>query len=125
MRSLDTALALAQTVLQIVESRIELFGVEYRLEKARLAALMGFVCLAAASFVLAGVAAIVALALTVPEDYQALTMLGVSMLFLVMLAVSVFAAYVLMDQKKTPFTETRQELRKDAECLASALRKKK
>lgn len=125
MDALRNAAALSQTLLQMLESRLELFGVEYRFEKARLAALVGFACLASASLVLAGVAAIVALALATPEQYQTLVLAGISVAFLAVLLVSIAMAVYLMDHKRTPFTETRLELRKDAECLASLLKKKK
>ncbi|GHC01213.1 phage holin family protein [Cerasicoccus arenae] len=125
MKALETAGALGQTLLQILEARIELFGVEYRFEKARLAALVGFACLAAASLVLAGVAGIVALAMATPEHYQTLVMAAVSGFFLLILVLSIAAAVYLMDHKRTPFTETRSELRKDAQCISSLLKKRK
>lgn len=125
MEALRNATALGQTLLQMLESRLELFGVEYRFEKARLAALVGFACLASASLVLAGVAAIVALALATPERYQTLVMAAVSGAFLLLLIFCIAAAFFLMDHKRTPFSETRRELRKDAECLSSMLRKRK
>jgi len=125
MKSLDTALALAQTLLQIIESRLELFGVEYRLEKTRLVALIGLACVAAASFILAAVAAIVALALYVPPQYQAATLLAVSGLFVILLAGCLIAVYKLLDQNRAPFQTTRDELKKDAECLASAMKNRK
>ncbi|WP_309381877.1 phage holin family protein [Cerasicoccus frondis] len=125
MSPLESASAIGQTLLQMLESRIELFGVEYRLEKARLAALVGVACLAAASLVLAGVAGIVGLAMATPERYQTLVMLGVCLFFLLVLGLCIGAAFYLMDHKRTPFTETRRELRKDVQCLSSVMKKKK
>ncbi|WP_269537435.1 phage holin family protein [Cerasicoccus fimbriatus] len=125
MNPLESAGAIGQTLLQMLESRIELFGVEYRMEKARLAALVGVACLAASSLVLAGVAGIVALAMATPEKYQTFVMAAVCFFFLVILGACIGAAFYLMDQKRTPFSETRQELRKDVACLSSVLKKKK
>jgi len=125
MDAFRNAAALGKTLLQILETRMELFGVEYRFEKARLAALVGFACLAAASFVLAGVAGIVALALATPERYQTLVMAAVSGAFVLLLIICIAAAVYLMDHKRTPFTETRRELRKDAQCLSSLLKERK
>lgn len=125
MKPLESASAISRTLLQILETRIELFGVEYRMEKARFAALVGFSCLGAASLVLAGVAAIVAIAFATPEEHQTLVMLVVSGVFLLVVVACVLIAIFLMDQKRTPFTETRRELRKDLECIYSLMRERK
>jgi len=125
MKSFDSFVALSQTLLQILESRLELLGVEYRLEKARASALAGFVCVAASSFILAGVAFTVALAFAVPAEYRASVMVLAAVAYLGILAGCLGAIYRLLSSQRTPFIETRQELQKDAECLASALSKKK
>ncbi|WP_309396014.1 phage holin family protein [Cerasicoccus maritimus] len=125
MNPLESATSVAQTLLQMLESRIELFGLEYRMEKARFTALVGVACLAAASLVLAGVAGIVGLAMATPERYQSLVMAAVCVFFLLLVALCAAAAYYLMDHKRTPFIETRRELRKDVECLSSVMKKQK
>lgn len=125
MDALRSAVSVGQTLLQILETRIELLGVEYRFEKARLAALVGVSLLAASSLVLAGVAGIIALVLATPEAHRSTVMLAVCGFCLLVLLLSVLAAFYLMDSKRTPFIETRRELRKDASCLSSMLNEKK
>ncbi len=125
MKVLENAGALAETLLRMVGSRLELFGLELRQERTHAVWAIGLICLASGSFLLAGVGVFVLLAITLPPDDRAAVMVAcISVLALVCVVSSVFFARLLL-ASKMPFRETREVLNKDAQCLTSALKKKK
>ncbi|QYY37082.1 phage holin family protein [Ruficoccus sp. ZRK36] len=124
MKSLQAASSLAETLLHMLESRLELFAVEFRLERARLALVLTLVVVGSGSLLLAGVAFTAGLVWAVPQDYRLLA-LGVCMLiYLLMAGGCALGLSRIFRRSEMPFHETRQELKEDVQCLVSAARSK-
>ncbi|MEO0796527.1 MAG: phage holin family protein [Verrucomicrobiota bacterium] len=124
MNPFDKAASIGQTILEIVEARLELFGLEVQQEKAQLATLIGSVAISVACSILAGVAGIVAIALATPEEYRAWVLGGTCLFFLILLGVCLTVIYNITSKQNKPFTATRSELKKDAECLGAMVKPK-
>lgn len=114
-----------QTALNILQSRFELFEAECRLERSRLALLFTLLGASCAATLIAGGALLTATVLAIPEDYRALTLAIAGMLALLAAVLCARSASKLLNQSKTPFAATREELRKDVECINSVITNKK
>lgn len=125
MKAVENVSALGAALLRMVESRLELFGLELRQERARVIWVLGLVFLACGSFLLTGVGVFVLLAIALPpHDRVAVLALCVCALGLVCVVSTVFILRILLEAEM-PFQDTREELRKDAQCLVSVLKKDK
>ena len=124
MKSLQAAGALAETLLHMLESRFEMFALEFRLERSRLAAVLCLVVLGSGSLLLAGVAFTAGLIWAVPPGYRLLA-LGLCMLAYLIVAGTCAGLLAWMFQRSEfPFHETRNELKQDVQCLVSAAKNK-
>ncbi|MDP0497244.1 MAG: phage holin family protein [Verrucomicrobiota bacterium JB024] len=124
MKSLQAAGALAETLLHMLESRVELFALEFRLERSRLALVLMLVVIGSGSLLLSGVAFTAGLVWAVPPDYRLLA-LGLCMLvYLLVAGACAWGLTRIFHKAELPFHETRQELKQDVQCLVSAARSK-
>ncbi|MBC2595128.1 phage holin family protein [Ruficoccus amylovorans] len=124
MKSLQSVGALAETLLHMLETRFELFALEFRLERARFATVLMLVVIGSGSLLLAGVAFTAGLIWAVPPDYRLLA-LGLCMLaYLAAAGACAFFLTRIFQKTELPFHETRQELKQDVQCLVSAARSK-
>lgn len=124
MKPLRSIGALADTLLNMAESRFELFALEFRLERARLAVVLMMVVLGSGSLLLSGVAFTAGLVWAVPPGYRLLA-LGICMgLYLLVALLCLLGIVRFFRCSELPFSETRRELKEDAQCLMSAIRNK-
>lgn len=124
MKSLQALGAFAETLLKMAESRFELFALELRLERARVAVVLMLVVLCSGSLLLAGVAFTAGLVWAVPPDYRLLA-LGICMgVYLLVALLSLLGIVRFFKRVELPFHQTRQELKNDVQCLISAIKNK-
>lgn len=124
MKTLEAIGAFADTLLKMAESRFELFSLEFRLERARIAFVLMLVVVGSGSLLLAGVAFTAGLVWAVPPGSRLLA-LGICMGVYVLVSVLCLLGIIrFFRRSELPFNETRQELKRDVECLISAVRNK-
>lgn len=123
VKALHNASALAGSLLRAVEMRMELFGLEMRQEQGRAALIIGLVVLACGSFLLLWVGLFALLAVVLPPGTRWIALVSCLGLLILVCAGSVLVAVRMIRSTKLPFHETRDELRKDVQCLSTALKK--
>lgn len=122
MKAFQSIGALAETLLSMAESRFELFSLEFRLERARIAAVLMLVVLGSGSLLLAGVAFTAGLIWAVAPEHRLLA-LGICMaVYLLVSLLCLLGIVRFFRRSELPFSETRRELKEDAQCLMSAIR---
>jgi uncharacterized membrane protein YqjE len=114
-----------QTVVNLLQSRFELFEAECKQERSRLAALFTLLGISCVAILIGGGALLTAVVIAVPESYRVLTLSIAGILALIAAALCARSAAQLLKQSKTPFAATREELRKDVECISSVITNKK
>lgn len=125
MKILDNAGNLAGTVLSIVETRFELFGLEIRQERNRATLLVALTLLGCNSFLLMWVSLFVLLAVALPAGVARITVLSICLGSLALVTIGCLVGVLLMVRSvKLPLHETREEIKKDLQCLTSALKNK-
>ncbi len=116
---------LFSTILRLLQSRFELFEAEYRLERSRLALLFTLLGLACGSALLAGATGISAIVIAIPAEHRVLALTLSAITALMITLGCAFTASKILQSQSSPFSATRDELRKDAECLTSAIKNKR
>lgn len=124
MKSLRAVGALAETFLKMMESRFELFSLEFRLERARIVTVLLLVVIGSGSLLLAGVAFTAGLVWAVSPEYRLLALMLCMLVYLLIGIGCLVWATRFFRKSELPFNETRQELKEDVECLISAIRNK-
>jgi len=120
-RSIGSAAASLTTV---ATSRLELFSTELSLEKSRLGLLLVCILVGCGSLLLAvGGLCLLAVVLT-PVGSRALTAALCVVVLLLIAALCVLVAGLSLRDGRFPFANTCAELRKDLQCLGSAVRRK-
>lgn len=125
MKVVDNASHAVGTLLNILETRLELIGLEIRQERNRAAILVGLLLLGCNSFLLMWVSVFVLLAVALPEGHLRVIVLCVCVGSLALFTIGcLIGAWFMMRSVKLPLHETREEIKKDLQCLTSVLKKK-
>ncbi len=124
MKSLQALGSLAETLLNMLESRLELFTLEFRLERARFTLLLTLVVVGSGSLLLAGVAFTAGLIWAVPADYRLIALGSCMLVYLIVAGACALWLSRIFQRIELPFHETRDELKKDVQCLVSAAKNK-
>lgn len=122
---MKTLRALGEALINMAGSRFELFSMEFRLERARIAVVVMLVVIGGGSLLLAGVAFTAGLVWAVPPGYRLLALGSCMGLYLIVAIGCLLAVVRFFRRAELPFSETRKELNKDVECLISAIKNKK
>ncbi|CAA6678420.1 MULTISPECIES: phage holin family protein [unclassified Lentimonas] len=116
---------LLQSIQQLLKSRFELFLAECRLERSRLSLLFTLLGLACGALFLAGASALTAIVIAIPAEHRVLVLTIAAILALLATVICAVMASNILRSKQSPFEATRAELRKDVECLTSAIKNKR
>lgn len=124
MKTLQAICELGDTLLKMAESRLELFALEFRLERARIAIVVMLVVIGSGSLLLAGVALTAGLVWAVGPGHRWLVLVICMAVYLLIALLCLWGVTRFFRRNELPFDATRQELKQDVECLISAIRKK-
>ena len=113
---------LVSTAVSLAHTRLALAGIELEEELQRLigAAVLAFVALVFAFLAL--VVATFTIVLAVPEEYRVATMIGITVLYVVLVVGAVLRLKGIFSDRPPIFGATLAELEKDKETLASMAR---
>ena len=122
MESLNAAQSALKTLCRIFESRLEMFSLETAIEKKKVALILGATIFASGFALLTFIFAGILLILLSPEAYRPYVAAGCMLLNFLLAGVFAWVLAREVRGRNVPYAHTRDELRKDLACLATAVK---
>ena len=110
---------LAGNFVEAIETRLELFALEYREERTRLVVVMVMSLTTFFLFSLGLVVFTFAIAFAFDEGYRVLVMCIMGILYFLIAGIVAFCLKSYVEKNGSAFDQTIEQLKKDAQCLKS------
>ncbi|MEM9444756.1 MAG: phage holin family protein [Verrucomicrobiota bacterium] len=110
---------LAGNFVEAIQTRLELFALEYREERTRLVILIVMALTAFLLFSLGVIVFTFAIAFAFEESYRVLAMCIMGALYFLLAVIVAFCLKSYLEKHGSAFDQTVEQLKKDAQCLKS------